>query len=143
LDHQDLALGKRYLNTSTAHCSISDNLLATLCPKPKPDTQQTSPKGYQNGGSQPTGLTSQPSPMQTKLHPTFVGKYSNCNRDDNQTTGFSQNGSGHIPCHHRTRGLIWTRFLLMDGVRGGKMYKHDPPSCPNMSIMRELQARLE
>lgn len=27
--------------------------------------------------------------------------------------GYSQNGSGHRPYHHRRGGLIWTQFLLV------------------------------
>ena len=32
---------------------MNANPFATLCPKPKPDTQKTPPKGYQNGGGHP------------------------------------------------------------------------------------------
>ena len=49
---------------SAMHCATHENQPAcNPMPKPKPDTQRTPPKGYQNDGGQPIGLTWQPSPM--------------------------------------------------------------------------------
>ena len=46
----------------------------------------------------------------TQHLPTYIQTASG---GDNHTAGFSDNGTGYRPCHHRIGGLIWSRFLLV------------------------------
>ena len=96
------------------HCATHKHQPAcNPMPKIQLETQRTPPKGYPNGGGQLIELISQPSPILTKLYPTFGDIYPKCNHGGSENAGFSQNGSGHRCCHHHYLGLIWTRFLLV------------------------------